>query len=99
MANIPDFTALGPNPTPTPSYRRPFFDQSGSIIQRGAEDLGNALEQTGAQASDELKRQQIQATNYARSLASNAMLDHELTVKQTAKQIQDGIATGDIPFD
>lgn len=91
MAQIPDFTALGARPTPTPSYRRPLNDQSGEIIARAGEGLGQSLEQVG-------NDQYVRNTNMARAQASNALLDHEIAVKTQGEQIQQQVATGQLPY-
>lgn len=92
MAQIPDFTALGGRPTPTPSSRRPLDDQSGQIIARAGEGLGQSLEQVG-------NDQYVRNTNMARAQASNAALDHEIAVKTQAEQIQQQVVTGQLPYD
>ncbi len=91
MAQIPDFTALGPRPTPTPSYRRPFTDESGQIIAGAVGGLGQSLQQVG-------NEQYAQNANMARAQASNALLDHEIAVKTQAQQIQQQVASGDLPY-
>ncbi|HEY1900767.1 MAG TPA: hypothetical protein VGG49_13345 [Steroidobacteraceae bacterium] len=91
MPQIPDFTAVG-NTVPTPSYRRPFLDESGAEIASSITGLGAAAEQMDEQ-------QKNQNVAMARAQASNALLDHQLTIKTTAQDIQDQVASGQLSWD
>lgn len=92
MAEIPDFTALGQRPQPTPAYRRPLVDQSGQIMAHGLEEAGASLQETGEQVY-------ARTVNLARAQASNALLDHEISVKNTVDQIQQQVQAGKLPWD
>jgi hypothetical protein len=92
MAQIPDFTALGERPTPTPSNAQPFDDQSGQIIAQGVEALGGSLTQMA-------NEQYARNVNLARAQAANASLDHEIAVKTAAEQVQQRVASGELPYD
>lgn len=91
MAQIPDYTALGPTPIPTPSYRRELIDQSGAILARGGEALGQGLEQVG----NEQYAQQQQQLNLK---AQNDVLDHRLAVENAAQTMRQQIASGAVPY-
>ncbi|MGH8266796.1 MAG: hypothetical protein ACRETS_05705, partial [Steroidobacteraceae bacterium] len=91
MAQVPDYTAVGTQ-VPTTAYRRPFFDQSGRIIQGGIESLGAGLEQS----ANELYTHQV---NYARAQASNALLDHQIATQGAVDSVRQGVASGDIAWD
>jgi hypothetical protein len=68
------------------------MDESGEILARAGEGLGGTLERIG----DE---QYAQKVNYARAQASNALLDHEIAVKNTTEQLRQDIADGKVPWD
>lgn len=92
MPTIPDFTALGPSATPTPSYRRPFSDESTADVGNAIAGIGRTMEQGVAQQRD-------QNVAMARAQASNALLDHELAVKNINQGITDQVASGDLTWD
>jgi hypothetical protein len=68
------------------------MDESGEILARAGEGLGGTLERIG----DE---QYAQKVNYARAQASNALLDHEIAVKNTTEQLRQDISDGKVPWD
>lgn len=90
MPKIPDWTAVG-TATPTPSYRRPFLDQSGEIIAHAIGEAGQGLEQAA-------NTQYTTNVNMARAQASNALLDNEIAVKTQTEQIRQKVASGDLPW-
>lgn len=92
MAQIPDFQALGPTPTPTPSYRRPFTDQSGEILARAGEGFGETLQRVG----DDQYAQQQQLLN---AKAEVGVLDHRLSVANAAETMRQQVASGDVPYE
>src|SRR5258708_3839141 len=47
MTQIPDYTALGATPVPTPSYRRPFIDESAAHVDEAISSLGGAVTNVG----------------------------------------------------
>lgn len=91
MPQIPDFTALG-NQTPTPSYRRPFMDESGEEISNAVVGLGRAAEQAAAQEKE-------QKAKLAQAYSGNASLDHQLAVRSITEGIQQDVASGKTPWD
>lgn len=96
MAQIPDFTALGPTPVPTPSYRRPYIDES----ERGVDEAIANLGETGARVLEQNQQQEHQRdVNFARSQASTALIDHELAVKTTTEGIREDVQSGKLPWD
>src|SRR5580658_5183271 len=90
MAQLPDWTALG-GAQPSPSFRRVMPDTAGKEIEQGVESIGAA----GSKLADEA---QIQQTNLARAQGANALLDHELAVKQLAEQTNQDVVTGKLPY-
>src|SRR6266478_547563 len=92
MAQIPDYTALGPRPIPTPSYRRPFVDESGQEIAGAVEGLGRSLEQVGEQ-------DYTRNVNLARAQSLGAALDQEMAIKQQTEQIREQVASGQLSWD
>lgn len=91
MAQIPDFTALGPRPTPTPSYRRVQVDDSGAGVFQAAAGFGQAMER-----ADENQRNQDQQLTEAK--AQNAVEQHDLALKTTAESMRENILTGQVPY-
>lgn len=85
MSQIPDYTALGNTPTPTPSYRRPFNDRSGEIIAGAAQGVGQGLEQLGTGIE---QRQKADAVTAASGQLSDFRLQNEDAFNQ-AKQNAD----------
>ncbi|HEX5461880.1 MAG TPA: hypothetical protein VFX20_18090 [Steroidobacteraceae bacterium] len=92
MARIPDFTALGERPVPQQPYMRPFNGPA------GGEEIGRGMEEAGQQLRGLGEQQYAQSVNLARAQASNALLDHELTVKGIQQQIGDDVTAGKIPW-
>jgi hypothetical protein len=92
MAQIPDYTALGPTPVPNPSYRRPFIDESARGVDEAIAGFGQTLERAGDQAHQ-------QDVNFARSQASTSLIDHELAVKTQTEAIREQVASGQLPWD
>jgi hypothetical protein len=92
MAQIPDYTALGPTPVPTPSYRRPFIDESARGVDEALAGFGATIERAGQQG-------QQQDVNFARSQASTSLIDHELAVKTQTEAIRDQVASGQLSWD
>lgn len=92
MPTIPDYTALGQPQVPTPSYRRPFIDESVRGIDESISNLGATLEHTGDQAY-------AQNVNFARSQASTSLIDHELAVKTQTEAIRGQVASGEMSWD
>lgn len=79
MAQIPDYTALGPTPVPTPSYRRPMVDDS-------AVRVSDALSGVGAAIGNVADAVQQKRTADAATWASNQLTDFRV---QTELAIQD----------
>lgn len=92
MAQIPDFTALGPTPTPTPSYRRPLIDESARGVDEALAGFGATLEHAG----EETYQKNV---NFARSQASTSLIDHELAVKTQTEAIREQVASGQMSWD
>jgi hypothetical protein len=91
VAQIPDYTALGQTPVPTPSYRRPFVDESASGVDQAIAGFGQTLEKVGDQ-------QYARDANLARAQSNNAFLDHKIAVETLRQNVQDQVATGQLPY-
>lgn len=91
MAQIPDFTAVGAA-VPTPSYRRVPVDESGRILEGGAEALGRGLEQ----AANEDYTRNVQL---ARGEMDNAVLDHQIGVRTAVENVRDQVESGQLSWD
>lgn len=92
MPQIPDYTALGPTPVPTPSYRRPMVDESASRTDEALAGLGGSI----ARAGEEGYQANV---NMARAQASNALIDHELAVKTQTESIREQVQSGALRWD
>lgn len=92
MAQIPDYTALGSTPVPTPSYRRPLIDESARGVDEALAGFGSTLEHAGEQVHS-------QNVNFARSQASTSLIDHELAVKTQTESIHEQVASGQLSWD
>lgn len=92
MAQIPDYTALGPTPVPVPSYRRPLIDESARGVDEALAGFGATIERAGQQGHQ-------QDVNFARSQASTSLIDHELAVKTQTESIRDQVASGQLSWD
>lgn len=81
MAQIPDYTALGPTPTPTPSYRRVFPDESARGVDEALSGVGNTLVNAGGAL-----HQKAQAD--AATWASNKLTDFRVQQQQSMQDAQ-----------
>lgn len=89
MPRLPDIADLQ---RPIPRSQRPVVtDQSGQII-------GRALENAGGEAADLMDRRYANSVNLARAQASNALLDHEIAVRNKADDIRQRVESGDLPY-
>src|SRR5579859_2493373 len=96
MAQIPDFTALGQTPVPTPSYRRVLVDDSGARVDEALAGVGQTLERVSVQQQQQQHQQDV---NFARSQASSALLDYQLAAKNQTLAIRDQVASGQLPWE
>lgn len=81
MAQIPDYTALGPTPTPTPSYRRPLIDESARGVDEALAGFGGAAMHVG-----DALHQKAQAD--AATWASNQLTDFRVATLQAMQEAQ-----------
>lgn len=81
MAQIPDFTALGQTPVPTPSYRRPLIDESARGVDESVAGLGDTLTKVGGAL-----HQKAQAD--AATWASNQLTDFRVQTQQAMESAQ-----------
>lgn len=92
MAQIPDYTALGPTPVPTPSYRRPMVDDSAARADEALAGLGGTIARAGEEGY-------AQNVNFARAQASSALIDHELAVKTQTESIREQVQSGQLSWE
>lgn len=92
MARIP-VGSFGQSGPPRP--------QGGSARNPGSEDmaaLGQAARAIGGIATQFVQKQQDDDAAHARAKATNALLDHELTLKGRAEDIAGRVATGELDY-
>ncbi len=82
MAQIPDYTALGPTPTPQPSYRRVQVDDSAAGVDQALSGVGNSLAQ--------VLHRKAQAD--AATWASNQLTDFRVATQQAMQDAQESAA-------
>lgn len=90
MPRLPDVADLQ-RPIPR-AQGRVLADQSGQIV-------GRALEEAGASAANLMERRYAEGVNLARAQASNALLDHEIAVRNKADDIRQRVESGELPYD
>jgi len=90
MPRLPDVADFQ-RPVPR-AQGRVVADQSGQII-------GQALQDVGSTAANIMERRYAEGVNLARAQASNALLDHEIAVRNKADEIRQRVDSGDLPYD
>lgn len=92
MAKIPDFTALGPAPTPEPARSMfPIRDDSGAMIAEAGGELGRGLQQFG---DDQYQHNQ----QLLSAKGENAVLDHHIAVASAGANLRQQVLSGQVPY-
>lgn len=81
MAQIPDYTALGATPIPTPAYRRPFLDDSAARVDEAIAGFGGTL----TKVADDVQQK---ARADAATWASNKLTDFRVQTMQAMQEAQ-----------
>ena len=94
MARIPDFTALGPAPTPEPARSMfPIKDDSGAMIAQAGDELDQSLTRV---SDDVYQLQQRNAVTAASNALSNFRLQQDQSFQSQQQRVQ-GDPTGFTP--